>query len=61
MKTDNEKQIRTDSGNMLLCTAEIKPDGEVELITRNKGREGRIRLNSFLNKVYGDTNRKTSK
>ena len=61
MKTDNEKQIRTDSGNMLLCTAEIKPDGEVELITRNKGREGRIRLNSFLNKVYGDTNRKSSK
>lgn len=61
MKSDNEKQIRTDSGNLLFCTAEVRPDGEVELIARNKGKEGRITMNSLLFKVYGETNKDLSK
>ena len=56
MKTDKEKPIRTDLGNMLICTAEVQPNVEIELITRNKGKEGRISVNSFLNKVYSDSN-----
>ena len=48
MKTDKEKPIRTDLGNMLICTAEVKPNGEIELITRNKGKASRLLEQGFL-------------
>ena len=50
-----EKQIevRTDEKDMLICTAMVKEDGQVELISRSGKKEDRISIDRFLSKIYG--------
>ena len=53
MIKDNEIEVRTDEKNILICTAEIKEDGHVELISRRGEKEDRISIDRFLSKIFG--------
>lgn len=53
MIKDNEIEVRTDEKDMLICTAEIKDDGQVELISRRGEKEDRISIDRFLSKIFG--------
>jgi len=50
-----EKEIRTDSKKMLICTAVKKDSGDYELIKRDGPKEDRISVDSFLNQLYGES------
>lgn len=49
---DNEIEIRTESENMLVCTAVHNDFGGFELITRKNKKEDRISLESFLCQLH---------
>ena len=50
---EKEIEVRTDEKDMLICTAMIKEDGQVELISRSGKKEDRISIDRFLSKIYG--------
>ena len=50
---ENEIEVRTDEKDMLICTVEIKEDGQVEVISRSGKKEDRISIDRFLSKIYG--------
>lgn len=50
---EKEIEVRTDEKDMLICTAMIKEDGQVELIRRSGKKEDRISIDRFLSKIYG--------
>ena len=50
---EKEIEVRTDEKDMLICTAMIKKDGQVELISRSGKKEDRISIDRFLSKIYG--------
>ena len=52
---EKEIEVRTDEKDMLICTAMIKEDGQVELISRSGKKEDRISIDRFLSKIYGHT------
>ena len=53
MKMTNEREVRTDNKNMLVCTVDINSLGEPELIVRLGKKEDRITVVSLLSKIYG--------
>lgn len=53
MIKENERPIRTDNKDMLMCTVEDKPDGQKDIVVRNGRKEDRMSLAEFLTKVYG--------
>jgi hypothetical protein len=53
MVCENEKQIRTDSKKMLVCTAVKKESGDVEIVKRDGKKEDTMSVGSFLSQVYG--------
>lgn len=50
---EKEIEVRTDEKDMLICTAMVKEDGQVELISRSGKKEDRISIDRFLSKIYG--------
>ena len=50
---EKEIEVRTDEKDMLICTAMVKEDGQVELIRRSGKKEDRISIDRFLSKIYG--------
>ena len=50
---EKEIEVRTDEKDMLICTAMIREDGQVELISRSGKKEDRISIDRFLSKIYG--------
>ena len=50
---EKEIEVRTDEKDMLICTAMVKEDGQVELISRSGKKEDRISIDRFLLKIYG--------
>ena len=50
---EKEIEVRTDEKDMLICTALVKEDGQVELISRSGKKEDRISIDRFLSKIYG--------
>lgn len=53
MIKENEIEVRTDEKHMLFCTAQKKPDGSVELISRVGKKEDHISVNSLLSQAFG--------
>lgn len=53
MVKNNEIVVRTEEKKMLFCTAVRKPDGDVELISRNGAKEDHLSVGSLLSQVYG--------
>lgn len=53
MIKENERPIRTDNKDMLLCTIEDKPNGQKDIVVRNGKKEDRMSPATFLAKVYG--------
>lgn len=50
---NNEIEVRTDERDILICTAEIKENGQVDIIGRKGKKEDRISVDRFLSKIYG--------
>ena len=50
---EKEIEVRTDEKDMLICTAMVKEDGQVELISLSGKKEDRISIDRFLSKIYG--------
>ena len=50
---EKEIEVRTDEKDMLICTAMVKEDGQVELISRSGKKEDRISIDRVLSKIYG--------
>ena len=53
MVLENERQIRTDTKSMLVCTAIETESGEFEIIKRDGKKEDHMSICSFLSQVYG--------
>ena len=53
MIKENERPIRTDNKDMLMCTVEDKPDGQKDIVVINGKKEDRMSPATFLTKVYG--------
>ena len=49
---EKEIEVRTDEKDMLICTAMIKKDGQVELISRSGKKEDSISIDRILSKIY---------
>ncbi len=51
-KGQNEIEIRTPEKNLLVCTVSPTPDGTLEIISRHGKQEDRMRMETFLAKVF---------
>lgn len=53
MINEDEKQIRTDEKQMLMCTVATQDNGDIKLIKRDGRKEDTMSVASFLSQVYG--------
>lgn len=53
MVYENERQVRTDEKNMLVCTVAEDAGGQLSIIKRDGKKEDSMSVGSFLTQVYG--------